>query len=213
MAKYNEVAKRLREALHESKMTAQELSNRSGVGKSSISHYMNGFHCPSNINAGKMAKVLNVYAAWLMGLSDDKYGHKATIPAHAAIRIPVLGTVSAGIPIEAVEEVLGWEEIPSDMAKRGEYFALKIKGDSMAPRILHGDTVIVRQQPDVESGDIAIVRINGDEATCKRVLKQEDSITLVPFNPSYAPRTYNKKEIAELPIVIIGKVVELRGKF
>lgn len=213
MARYNEIARRFKEALYDAYLTAKDLAERSGVGKSSISHYVNGSNCPSNKTAGLLASVLKVNPAWLMDLSDEKYLSAPDAAQGKAVRIPVLGKVAAGVPLEAIEEILDWEEIPSDMAARGEYFALKIKGDSMSPRIMDGDVVIVRQQPDVESGEVAIVKINGDEATCKRVLKQDNGITLVPFNPAYHPSAYSKKEIADIPILIVGKVVELRGKF
>lgn len=83
----------------------------------------------------------------------------------------------------------------------------------MEPRILEGDVVIVRQQEDVDSGDIAIVMVNGDEATVKRVKKQEDGITLIATNTSvYEPHFYSNQEIRDFPVRILGKVVELRGK-
>lgn len=129
------------------------------------------------------------------------------------VRIPVLGRVVAGIPIEAVEEILDYEEITPELAASGEFFALKIRGHSMEPRMMEGDVVIVRRQDDVESGDIAIVLVNGNEATVKRVKKQEDGITLIATNTSvYEPHYYSNKEIEELPVRILGKVVELRGK-
>lgn len=103
-------------------------------------------------------------------------------PRHAR-KIPVLGSVIAGIPIEAIEDIIDWEEIPEEMSKRGECFALMIKGDSMTPSIQEGDVVIVRKQSDVDSGDIAIVLVNGFEATCKQVMKSSDGITLISFNP------------------------------
>lgn len=108
---------------------------------------------------------------------------------------------------------MGYEEITPDLAKTGEFFALKIRGHSMEPRMMEGDVVIVRRQDDVESGDIAIVLVNGNEATVKRVKKQEDGITLIATNTSvYEPHYYSNKEIEELPVRILGKVVELRGK-
>ena len=83
----------------------------------------------------------------------------------------------------------------------------------MEPRILEGDVVIVRQQEDVDSGDIAIVLVNGDEATVNRVKKQEEGITLIATNTSvYEPHFYSNQEIRDLPVRILGKVVELRGK-
>lgn len=129
------------------------------------------------------------------------------------IRIPVLGKVAAGIPIEAITDIEDWEEIPQSMAKTGEYFALKIAGKSMEPRMMDGDVVIVRRQPDVDSGDIAVVLVNGNDATVKQISKSDAGLTLIGWNPSvYTPRTYNKKECKELPVTILGKVVEIRGK-
>lgn len=129
------------------------------------------------------------------------------------IRIPVLGKVAAGIPIEAITDIEDWEEIPQSMAKTGEYFALKIAGKSMEPRMMDGDVVIVRRQPDVDSGDIAVVLVNGNDATVKQISKSDAGLTLIGWNPSvYIPKTYNKKECKELPVSILGKVVEIRGK-
>ena len=129
------------------------------------------------------------------------------------IRIPVLGRVAAGIPIEAITDIEDWEEIPQSMAKTGEYFALKIAGKSMEPRMMDGDVVIVRRQPDVDSGDIAVVLVNGNDAIVKQISKSDAGLTLIGWNPSvYIPKTYNKKECKELPVTILGKVVEIRGK-
>lgn len=133
--------------------------------------------------------------------------------SHSAVTINVLGRVAAGIPINAVEEIIDTEEITADMAKTGDFFGLKISGHSMEPRICDGDVVIVRQQPDVEDGDIAIVLVNGSDGTCKRVKKYSDSLALLPLNPTYEPMIYSKDEVATLPVKIVGKVVELRGKF
>lgn len=128
-------------------------------------------------------------------------------------KIPVLGKVAAGIPIEAITDILDYEEINEDMLKDGsEYFALQIKGSSMEPRIKDGDVVIVRKQEDCDSGDVAIVSINGDDATCKKVMKHTSGITLVPFNPAFETMFFPNEEIIEKPIMIWGKVVELRAK-
>lgn len=210
MVKYNEIARRFKEALNDLRMSAQELSEKSGVGKSSISHYVNGSNCPSNKTAGLLAKVLGVNPAWLMDLSKDKYGRIANAKS---VKVPVFGNVAAGIPIEAIEDIIDYEEISADMAQRGEFFGLRVKGDSMSPRIMDGDTVIVRSQPDVESGDVAIVMVNGCDATCKRVIKSDGGLTLIPFNPAYQTKQFSKKDLASVPVTIIGKVVELRGKF
>ena len=131
-----------------------------------------------------------------------------------SIKIPVLGDVAAGIPIEAITDVLDYEEISPDLVKDGsEFFALRIKGDSMEPKISDGDVVIVRKQEDVDSGQIAIVCVNGEYATCKKVMKQSEGILLQPLNPSFTPTFYTTEDIETLPITILGRVVELRAKF
>ena len=127
--------------------------------------------------------------------------------------IKVLGRVAAGFPIEASEDVIGEEMITSKMAESGEYFGLRISGNSMEPEIHHGSIVIVRQQDDVENGDIAIVLINGGEATCKKVEKFDNGIMLVPFNKEYPEKFYTNEEIENLPVRILGKVVEQRKKY
>lgn len=129
------------------------------------------------------------------------------------IKIPVLGYVAAGLPIAMVEDVIDFEEIPEKIARKGEHFALRIKGDSMEPRICDGDVVIVRQQSDAESGQTVIVAVNGEDATCKRLQKYPESIALVSNNPAYPPKVFTLKEVEAIPITIIGLVVELRAKF
>lgn len=130
------------------------------------------------------------------------------------MRVPVLGYVAAGIPITAIEDVLDYEELdPNRFVSGYEYFGLKIKGDSMIPRMQSGDVVIVRHQQIVDSGDVAIVCVNGEEATCKQVQINPDGMSLISFNPAYKPMFFSKKEVIEKPVTILGKVVELRAKF
>ncbi len=129
------------------------------------------------------------------------------------VRIPVLGEVVAGVPIDAVEEYLDWEEITPELAETGDFFALKIKGDSMEPRIVAGDVVIVKMQSTAETGDIVIAMVNGDDACCKRFIKQNDGIILQSFNSAYTPMFFTKEEIETKPVSIIGKVIENRQKY
>lgn len=134
-------------------------------------------------------------------------------PMSSGVKVPVLGYVRAGIPIEAVEEILDYEEISRDMARQGEYFALSIKGDSMEPKISEGDVVIVRRQETVENGEYAVVLVNGNDATVKKFYKNENGVKLLSTNPSYDPFFYTVDEVNSLPIRVVGKVVELRAKF
>ncbi len=130
-----------------------------------------------------------------------------------AVTINVLGRVAAGIPLEAIEDIIDTEEITADLARTGTFFGLQIHGDSMEPRMCEGDVVIVRKQDDAESGEIVIATVNGSDATCKRLRKYRDGIELISNNPSYDPMFFSNEEIENKPVRIIGKVVELRGKF
>lgn len=127
--------------------------------------------------------------------------------------IKILGHVAAGIPIEAIEDVIDEEEIPEELAKTGEFFGLKINGNSMEPDIHDGDTVIVRKQDGAESDEIVIALVNGNDGVCKRLKKYTDSIALISLNPSYEPMFFSQEEIDNKPVRIVGKVVELRRKF
>lgn len=133
--------------------------------------------------------------------------------AKKAIRVPVLGKVAAGIPIEAIEDIIDYEEISEELAHTGEFFALKIKGDSMEPTIGNGDVVIVKQTDDANTGDIVIALVNGDDATCKRLVKYASGIRLMPINPAYEPMFFSNEEVVDKPVRIIGKVMESRKKF
>ena len=193
-------------------MTLEELGNKVGVGKSTVRKWENGII--ANMKRDKILKVaeaLNTTPAYLMGWDEKE--EEATKAKVKGVKIPVLGRVAAGVPIEMIEDVLDYEEITEDMARHGEYFALKIQGDSMSPRIWNNDVVIVRQQDNAENGDIVIATINGDDAVCKRLQKYNDGIALISLNPQYDPIYLKENEVDEKPVRIIGKVVELRGKF
>lgn len=129
------------------------------------------------------------------------------------VRIPVLGFVRAGLPMNAVENIIDYEEISAETARSGEFFALQIKGDSMEPKISEGDVVIVKKQSVVNNGEVAVVLVNGDEATVKKFYKSKTGIKLISTNPSYDPLYFSPQEVDSLPVEVIGKVVELRAKF
>lgn len=165
-------------------------------------------------NITKICNGLNITPDYVSdNFSSSNFDSQEESPTRHAkgIRIPVLGRVAAGIPIEAITDIDEWEEIPESMAKNGEYFALKIKGESMSPKLQPGDVVIVKKQNDVDSGDTAIVLVNGNDATVKQIKKTETGIMLVGLNVEvYQPHFYSNKEIEELPVQIIGKVIESR---
>lgn len=205
-------------------LTQSELADKMGYAdKSMIAKIEKGLVDLPQSKILSFAEALETTPSYLMGwetLNDEEIGdvfHKnmqKPMPSQKkhSVLINVLGRVAAGIPIEAVEDVIDTEEISEVLAKTGDFFALQIHGDSMEPRMREGDVVIVRQQNDAESGDIVIAMVNGDDATCKRLRKYRDGIELISNNPSYEPMFFSNEEIISKPVKIIGKVVELRGK-
>lgn len=133
--------------------------------------------------------------------------------ANKGVWIPVYGNIAAGIPIEAIEDIIDQEEIPTEMTNNGEYIALRVKGSSMEPRIKEGDVVIIKRQETIENGEIAAVLVNGNDVTLKQVKVEDSGIWLIPFNSAFPHKFYTKKECADLPVRILGKMVELRAKF
>lgn len=200
---------RLKELREQNNLSQKRLSQKMNVAQSTVAMWENGKNKPEFNTLLRLAEIFGVSVDYLTG--NDEY--QDTSNPKKGIKIPVLGRVAAGIPIEAIEDVLDFEEITPEMAAKGEHFALQIKGDSMEPKISDGDVVIVRQQPDVDSGQIAIVMVNGDDATCKKYVKHENGISLVSLNPAYSPMFYTFSEIEKMPITILGRVVELRAKF
>ena len=170
---------------------------------------------PTVETIARIAKGTGVSVAYLAALAsgEDLESTSPVVEVNKGTRIPVLGRVIAGIPIEAITEILDYEEIPETMAAQGEYFGLVAQGNSMSPTIVEGDVLIIRKQPFVENGKAAIVLVNGCEATVKRVHVTDSAVTLVADNPvAYPPHTYTKEEALCLPIKILGVVVEIRRK-
>lgn len=204
-------------------LSMQDFANISGISKAYIG-VLEKIYNPKNKEpvAPTLEKMKAIAGAMGMSLDDMLKALNTNQPVVVSskpqpargVRIPVLGRVVAGIPIEAITDIIDYEEIPAQMAKGGTYFALQVKGRSMEPTLHEGDVVIVRQQPEVENGEIAIVLINGDEATVKEVKESPEGLTLIGHNVAiYTPHFYNRKEIEALPVQILGKVVELRRKF
>ncbi len=197
---------KLKELRKQKGLTQDKLSKILGVSRTTISMWESESNQPDNDTLIKLANFFNVSTDYLIGREISTESRKG-------VKIPVYGRVAAGIPIDAIEDILDYEEITEEEARKGEYFALKIKGRSMEPRIYNGDVVIVRQQSVVDNGDIAIVLINGEEATCKKIKKTPEGVLLISLNPDYEPMFYSNKDIEQLPVTVLGKVVELRGKF
>lgn len=188
----------------EKKLTQARLAELCGVHQTAVSQWEKGRTMPDAESLKTLSEVLGASVDTILGTSA---------PAPKGVRIPVVGYVRAGSPLEAIENDMGYEEIPVQLAATGEFFALYIRGNSMEPRFYEGDIVIVRKQPDVDSGDIAVVLVNSMDATVKKLIKNGTGISLVPFNPDYSVMDFSAEDISRLPVSVIGKVVELRRKF
>lgn len=218
--------KRLSALMEERELKQAELAKMSGVRASSISDYLTGKYKPKQDNIDLIARALSVSPAWLMGYDDKKESSRISPAApqdapaplssdrRKIARIPVLGRVAAGIPIEAIENIEDYEErYISVLEDPHDYFALRIVGHSMEPRIWDGDVVIAKKMADVDSGSVAVVFVDGEDATVKQIKKSDEGITLIGWNPSvYTPKFYTWAEVEKLPVQILGIVKEVRGK-
>lgn len=207
-----ECAKRLKECREENHYTLEEIGNKIGVHKSTILRWENGETGKiKNPILKELAELYNVNIVWLMGYDVPKKAINSTNKIET-IKIPIVGRVAAGCPILAEEEIIDTVEIPKEWLKDGyNYFGLRVKGDSMFPRILDGDYVIVRQQNEINSGNIGIILINGDEAVVKQVYITDSGINLKSYNPMYPDMVFSKKDVITKPITIIGRVVKMIG--
>ena len=190
------------------KLSGEELGRMVDATKTAVSYWENGKtkSLPAYETITKLSKALGVSTEYLTG---NETNIESSNLNRNVVRINVLGSVPAGVPIEAIEDIVDWEEIPAEWLKTGEYFGLRINGDSMSPKYLDGDTIILKKQPTIDSGQEAVVYVNGYDATFKKVIINEDeSIILQPLNPEHAPYSVPKNE----SFSVAGVPVELRRK-
>lgn len=203
------IGARIRLKRKENGYTLEEVAQKLGVSKQTVQRYETGVI--ANIPSDKielLSELFNTTPAYLMGWDSNV----AKIPIDTdTITIKVYGSVPAGQPIEALEDIIGYEEIPTAWTRFGkEFIALIVKGDSMYPKYFEGDVVIIEVTPDCNNGQDAVVYVNGYDATLKELHKNDDgSVTLKPFNPEYPPKTYQPGKDG---VTILGVVKELRRK-
>lgn len=177
-----------------------------GISTSAPTRWRNEDAIPQKRTLIKIAELFNVTVEYLLGQEE------LTQESKQGRWVKIFGRVAAGVPLEAIGDIVDQEQLSPDMDSSYEYAGLVIHGNSMSPRFIEGDTVIVRLQDDVESGDTAIVFVNGTDATCKIVKKVDDGIELHSINTDYGIMPFTQEEIKSLPVKIWGKVVELRRK-
>ena len=195
------IGKRIANLREEYGWKQYELAQKMDLNPAALNKIENGKRSIKEEEISKVAQIFGISTDTLLGVNTPRPGN----------RIPILGTVVAGQPAYAAENIVGWEEVTDKMSMQGKLFALKVKGSSMEPEFKEGDIVIVREQPDIESGDIAVVLINGDEATLKKVKKDPNGLFLYAFNQAvYEPHFYSNNDIETLPVRIAGRVIENR---
>jgi repressor LexA len=172
------------------------------TSKSMISKWENDKEEPSRFqDVGTLSKIFGVTTDYLIGLTPDING-KSSLK-----RIAILGNIAAGLPILAQENILGYEYVPEDIHVD---FCLRVNGDSMiGARILNGDLVYIRQQSDVETGEIAAVLIDGEAATLKRVYRINGTVVLRSENQNYPDQIYHKEDMKE--VKILGKAIQFKS--
>ena len=214
---------RLKKAMDFNNMKQVDLVNKTKLDKTLINKYLAGIMKAKQDKLTILADALNVNEVWLMGYDvamernpDDLLKKMGAIPLSdtETIKIPILGVVKAGYNYLAQENWEGTIEVEKDLIKDGsEYFALKVKGDSMFPVLIEDDIVIIKKQEDFENGDLVVAIINGDEATIKKGKKSNTGILLQPLNTNYEPLIFTYDEMKTIPVTIVGIVKQLKREF
>lgn len=192
------------------------------ISPSYLSLMETGKRKPSAIILKKLAPIYNLdyldlyRKAGYIDLIENKknINIKTDQLGNAVIPVPLLGTVKAGYNYLAQENWVGTVDVDKSLVGSGEnYFALKVKGDSMFPVLIEDDIVIVKRQNDFENGDIVVAIVNGDEATIKKGKKSEVGILLQPLNNNYEPLIFTYDEMKDIPVIIVGIVKQLKREF
>lgn len=204
-------------------LSLRQVDYKSDVSFSHLSMIENGTRKPSPLTLKELAKIYNLdyidlyEKAGYIDLAeaerfDNSTNKKKSNSSNSAV-VFVYGSIPAGVPMECIEDIIDTEEIPADMLRGGkQFFGLKVKGNSMEPEYLDGDTLILEKADDCESGDDCVVMVNGNDGTFKRVIKNENGIILQPLNSEYYPLVFSNEQIESLPVRVIGIVEEIRRK-
>ncbi len=198
---------RLKQLRLENDLLQKELADKVNIKRTTLAGWESGSRTPELNSAQILADYFKVSLDYLLGKSDYREPlPPGAWPVGPQARVPVLGVIRAGQPILADENIIGYEYADAETVKNGEFFFLRVAGDSMAPRIQDGYLVLVRKQEDVTDGDVTVVIVDGENATVKRVYRTNGTLVLRPDNPQYEPVIIDKNSVR-----IIGRVVE--GRF
>lgn len=206
--------KRLEKALNFRNMKPVELHERTGISESLLSKYLSGNAIARQRKIALISETLNINPVWLMGYDVPMEETQVDYLGNPVTKIPLLGVVKAGYDYMAQENWEDMIEVDKNIVKdNSDYFALKIKGDSMSPVLIENDIVIIKKQEDFENGDLVVAIVNGDEATIKKGRKSDNSILLQPLNTAYEPLIFTYDEMKTIPVTIVGIVKQLKREF
>lgn len=212
---FEKVGYRLKQARELKHITLEEAGKKVDVHKSTVLRWENGETEKIKLPVIELlASYYNVNPVWLMGYDVSMERNLNTTPLSELqqTEIPVLGLVKAGYDYLAEENKIGRVYLDFKPSDPENYYALEVTGDSMEPLFSDGDIAIVHKQDTFESGNTCIILINGDEATVKKVVRMDDGIDLIAMNPYYPNRHFSANEMNDIPVKIIGKVIEARKR-
>ena len=231
MGEYADIKDRIKELRLSHGWSQQDLATTLGVTNVAVSQWERGVKQPKMEMREFLCDLFNVNMEYLNGnwdkisrlLTEDEAKLLDARRNNRLIKdkdmsaprtVKIYGRIAGGTPIEMIEDVIDEVDLTTIPVKPGQkYFGLKISGHSMEPDIKDGDYIICLQTDDAESGSIVAATVNGDDATCKRLMKYPDGIRLLPINPSYDAKYYTNREVEELPVRVIGIVIESRHRY
>lgn len=200
------ISKNLKRIAYEKGKSQADMSRDLGIPKTTISSWMNGARVPKMPAIDMLCEYFGVKRSDIMEPYD-----RSEVYAPEGM-IPLFSSVSAGAGCFADGNIEGYVPLPSEYKNKGEFFALKVKGNSMEPLIMDGDSVIVKKGDIADSGRIVIAVVNGDEGFCKKLVRYKGSIGLISTNPDYDPMIFTNEECETTPVRILGTVMELSRK-
>ena len=207
------LAKNIRHYMEQHNKTRNEMCEALGVKYTTFTDWVNAKTYPRIDRIEQMAAFFGVETSALLEDPDRLPAGAIPYQDRPTQSIPLVGVVSCGVPLLAEDNIEGYIDTPIQDITTGEtYFWLRATGDSMVNVGIHdGDLLLIRQQNDVDSGDIAVVAIDGDDATLKRVIKKENALILQPENPSYETKIFVGEEMTA--VHIRGRLMKLEKRF
>lgn len=222
MLSKEELGKYLKQLRELKGLSLREVDRLSDISYTHLNMIENGKRNVTPALLRNLAQLYNVdyldlyeKAGYIDLIEDEKKDRiKTDVLGNPIVSLPLIGAVKAGYNYLAQENWIGTVDVEKSLVGDGkDYFALKVKGDSMAPVFIEDDIVIIKKQNDCENNEFAVVIINGDEGTLKKIKKTDNGIILQPLNPAYGPVMYTKEEMETIPIIIVGIVKQLKREF